>query len=102
MISFTPAAEEQLKKVIDPKEIVRVAVQGGGCAGMSYLLNLETETDDEDIIIKIDQVTVCIDPYSAEILDKTTIDFVKTLQQEGFVFNNPKSNTTCGCGMSFS
>ena len=102
MINFTTAAKEQLKKAIEPTEIVRVAVQGGGCAGMSYILNLETETDDDDIIIEIDHITVCIDPYSADILDKTTIDFVKTLQQEGFVFNNPQSNTTCGCGMSFS
>lgn len=102
MITFTPAAEEQLKKAIEPTEVVRVAVQGGGCAGMSYVLNIETEIDDEDIIVKIGHVRVCIDPYSAAILDKTSIDFVKTLQQEGFVFNNPKSNTTCGCGMSFS
>ena len=102
MITFTPAAEEQLKKAIEPTEVVRVAVQGGGCAGMSYVLNIETEIDDEDIIVNIGHVRVCIDPYSAAILDKTSIDFVKTLQQEGFVFNNPKSNTTCGCGMSFS
>jgi len=47
-------------------------------------------------------VKICIDPYSADILEETTIDFVKSLQREGFVFNNPKSNTTCGCGMSFS
>jgi len=102
MIQFTAAAETQLKTVIEPTEIVRVAVQGGGCAGMSYALNIEDEVDDEDILIEIDHVKVCIDPYSAEILNETTIDFVKSLQREGFVFNNSKSNTTCGCGMSFS
>ena len=102
MITFTPAAEEQLRTIVEPHEIVRVAVQGGGCAGMSYSLDMETEVDEEDLLINIDHVRVCVDPYSAAILDKTSIDFVKSLQREGFVFNNPKSNTTCGCGMSFS
>jgi len=102
MIEFTEAAQQHLKKVIEPTEVVRVAVQGGGCAGMSYVLNLETDVDEEDIIIEIAHVKVCIDPYSAAILDQTSIDFVKNLQREGFVFNNSKSNTTCGCGMSFS
>ena len=102
MIKFTPAAVDHLKKVIKPTEIVRVAVQGGGCAGMSYVLNMETKYDEEDILVEFEHVKICIDPYSADILEKTTLDFVKTLQQEGFVFNNPKSNTTCGCGMSFS
>jgi len=102
MIQFTEAAQKQLIEVIEPTENVRVAVQGGGCAGMSYVLNIETEVDEEDILIEIEHVKICIDPYSAEILGKTTIDFVKSLQKEGFVFNNPQSNTTCGCGMSFS
>jgi len=102
MINFTKAAEDQLKKAVEPTEIVRVAVQGGGCSGMSYVLNIETEIDDEDLIIEIEHVKICVDPYSAQILAKTTVDFIKTLQKEGFVFNNSEANTTCGCGMSFS
>jgi iron-sulfur cluster assembly accessory protein len=82
--------------------MVRVAVQGGGCSGMSYALNIETEFDEEDILLDIPGATVYIDPYSAEILRETSIDYVTTLQQEGFVFNNPAANTTCGCGSSFS
>ena len=102
MIEFTEAAQQHLKNVIDSSEIVRVAIQGGGCAGMSYALNIETELDDEDITFEFGHVRVCIDPYSANLLEETTVDFAKSLQREGFVFNNPKSNTTCGCGMSFS
>ncbi len=102
MIKFTSVAIQNMKELLEPGEVVRVAVQGGGCAGMSYALNIETEMDEEDILIEFDQVRVYIDPYSASILEETTIDFIKTLQNQGFVFNNPKSNTTCGCGMSFS
>ena len=102
MISFTQAATERLNDVIEPHENVRVAVMGGGCSGMSYSLAIDTETDEADILITLDGVSVYVDPHSAGILEETVIDYVKTLQTEGFVFNNQKANTTCGCGMSFS
>jgi|TARA_R110000824_G_scaffold77088_1_gene195108 iron-sulfur cluster assembly protein len=102
MISFTQAATERLNDVIDPHENVRVAVMGGGCSGMSYSLTIGAETDEDDILITLDSVSIYVDPHSAGILEKTVIDYVKTLQTEGFVFNNQKANTTCGCGMSFS
>ena len=102
MIKFTPSAIERFKTVVDASENVRVAVVGGGCSGLSYQLDIQDEFDDEDILINLDSVKVYIDPYSASILEDTTVDFVKRGLNEGFVFNNPKSNTTCGCGMSFS
>ena len=102
MIQFTPAAKEQLASVLSEDEKVRVAVQGGGCSGMTYVVNIESDFDEEDILLDIPGAAVYIDPYSADILRETTVDFVKTLQSEGFVFNNPRANTTCGCGSSFS
>jgi len=102
MISFTDAAKARLNEAIEPHENVRVAVMGGGCSGMSYSLTIDTDIDENDILIILEQVKVYIDPHSAVILDKTIIDYIKTLQNEGFVFNNSAANTTCGCGMSFS
>ena len=102
MISFTDAAKARLNEAIEPHENVRVAVMGGGCSGMSYSLTIDTDIDEDDVLITLEQVKVYIDPHSAVILDKTTIDYIKTLQNEGFVFNNSAANTTCGCGMSFS
>jgi len=102
MVSFTSAAIEHLKAVIEAPECVRVAVVGGGRAVKTYMMDVATESDEEDILFNFDHVQVYIDPHSADILSNTTIDFVKTLQKEGFVFNNPDSNTTCGCGLSFS
>ena len=102
MLTFTDAAKEQLASALEENEIVRVAVQGGGCSGMSYVLNIETEFDEEDILLDIPGSTVYVDPYSAEILQETSVDYVVTLQQKGFVFNNKRANTTCGCGSSFS
>ena len=102
MISFTPAAQEHLATALEENEMVRVAVQGGGCSGMNYVLNIETDRDEEDILLDIPGTMVYIDPYSADILSETTVDYVKSLQREGFVFNNPRANSTCGCGSSFS
>ena len=102
MISFTDTAKERLEEVIESHESVRVAVMGGGCSGMSYSLTIETETDEDDILITLGDLRVYVDPHSAGILEKTVIDYIKTLQKEGFVFNNPQANTTCGCGSSFS
>lgn len=103
MIQLTDKAADRLVNVLEAGEAVRIAVQGGGCSGMSYCLNIETdEPDEEDILLDISMVKVYIDPTSAGILKDTTVDYIKTLQQEGFVFNNPAANTTCGCGSSFS
>ena len=102
MLTFTDAAIKQLATALEEGEMVRVAVQGGGCSGMSYVLNIEADRDEEDILLDIPGTIVYIDPYSADILSETTVDYVKSLQREGFVFNNPAANTTCGCGSSFS
>jgi iron-sulfur cluster assembly protein len=102
MLTLTPAAIQQFKTAIDSSEMVRIGVRGGGCAGMSYSIEIETDFDEEDLIIEFDHVKIYIDPHSAGILDKTTIDYTETLYQKGFQFLNPEANTTCGCGMSFS
>lgn len=102
MITFTPAAIEELNLALEPSEGVRVAVVGGGCSGMSYVLDITFEGDEDDIELILEGVTAYVDPHSAGILANTTVDYVKTLQKKGYVFLNPDANTTCGCGSSFS
>ena len=102
MINFTDESVTHLKSVLEPGETIRVAVVGGGCSGMSYALEVETEVDEEDIRLEYTEVDIYVDPYSSEILKDTIVDYVVTLQQQGFKFMNPNANTTCGCGSSFS
>ena len=102
MIQFTDAAVDHLKGVLEEGDMVRVAVKGGGCSGMSYSLSIEEEFDEEDLLIEYGEVKVYVDPHSSFILNDTTVDYVVTLQQQGFSFMNPNANTTCGCGSSFS
>jgi iron-sulfur cluster assembly accessory protein len=102
MLSFTEKAVEYSISVLGPGESIRVGVVGGGCSGMTYALEFETEIDEEDIRLDHTGVDIYVDPNSFEILKDTTVDYVKTLQRQGFVFMNPNANTTCGCGSSFS
>ena len=102
MISFTQKALAHLKTILEAEEMVRVGVVGGGCSGMSYALNIETEIDEEDIRLDYEEANIYLDPYSSEILKDTIVDYITTLQQQGFKFMNPNANTTCGCGSSFS
>ncbi len=102
MIEFTPRAQQQLIQLELGEELVRVAVVGGGCSGFTYTLDFTQEIDEEDILLDISGVKVYIDPYSADILKNTTVDYQSSLQKYGFVFMNPDANSTCGCGSSFS
>jgi iron-sulfur cluster assembly accessory protein len=102
MLGFTEKAIEYVGTVLEPGESIRVGVVGGGCSGMTYALEFETEIDEEDIRLDYEGVDIYVDPHSSELLIDTTVDYVKTLQRQGFVFMNPNANTTCGCGSSFS
>ena len=102
MISFTQKALAHLKTILEAEAMVRVGVVGGGCSGMSYALNIETEIDEEDIRLDYEETNIYLDPYSSEILKDTIVEYVTTLQQKGFKFLNPRANTTCGCGSSFA
>ena len=87
MISFTENAEDHLKKTIVEGEIVRVAVLGGGCSGMSYAINVEdTPSDEEDLEIVIGHVKIYIDPHSAVILNHTIVDYVINLKTLPFEY----------------
>ena len=102
MIKFTPTAIEELNLALEPSEGVRVAVVGGGCSGMSYVMDIVSKGDEDDLELLLEDVKIYVDPHSAGILSNTTVDYVKTLQKKGYTFLNPDANTTCGCGSSFS
>ena len=104
-INFTEIAIKAAKDALEEGDDgIRVAVVGGGCSGYSYTLGFakEAEVDDDDIFIQLDGLKVWIDQHSASLLKGTVIDYVVTIMNMGFVFNNPNAKTTCGCGSSFS
>ena len=106
MITLTPNACKAVSRFIstatDPVAGLRIVVSGGGCAGLQYNMKLEAEKQDDDNVLVIDGLTVLIDPYSAPLIEGTTIDFVDSLSGSGFKFENPKAAKSCECGQSFA
>lgn len=86
----------------DPNLALRVAVRPGGCSGLSYEMFFDGDVGDDDVRHVYGDVTVVVDPASAEHLGGATLDYRDGLQDSGFSINNPNAERTCGCGQSFS
>jgi iron-sulfur cluster assembly protein len=81
---------------------LRLGVQGGGCSGLSYNIRFDSQPRERDRIFTFGDVRVFVDPKSFIYLHGMTLDYQETLMQQGFVFVNPNSQKSCGCGTSFS
>lgn len=105
LLTLTESAAKEIGRLIasdsESPEGVRLAVSGGGCSGLSYALDFDSEREGDHVIEK-DGVKCFVDPKSAVYLKGITLDFRDGLQGKGFVFNNPNAVRTCGCGESFS
>jgi iron-sulfur cluster assembly protein len=91
------------KEGISPEQGgLRLGVQGGGCSGLSYSVRFDTQPRERDRVFTFGDVRVFVDPKSFIYLHGMVLDYQETLMQQGFVFVNPNSTKTCGCGTSFS
>ncbi len=91
------------KEGISPEQGgLRLGVQGGGCSGLSYNIRFDTQPRERDRIFQFDDIRVFVDPISFIYLHGMILDYQETLMQQGFVFVNPNSTKSCGCGSSFS
>jgi iron-sulfur cluster assembly protein len=107
MITVTENAATQIQKLLVKQQMeqggLRVGVKAGGCSGFEYLFVWEPAPRPDDLIFEgPDGVKVWIDPRSHRLLDGTTLDYDTSLLSRGFVFENPRAKSTCGCGTSFS
>ena len=81
--------------------ILRLAVDGGGCAGFTYKFEL-AEEDEGDTIAETDGVKLVVDPVSLDLVRGSAVDFVEDLGGTSFRVTNPNAASGCGCGSSFS
>ena len=81
---------------------LRVAVQPGGCSGLRYQLFFDDRSLDGDVVKEFGSVKVVTDRMSAPYLGGATIDFVDTIEKQGFTIDNPNAGGSCACGDSFS
>jgi iron-sulfur cluster assembly protein len=82
-------------------EVLRIAIQGGGCSGFEYALGFDRGAQAGDLELEFHGVKVVVDPFSAPYLQGSTIDFLEGLQESGFKVDNPNVASACGCGHSF-
>ncbi len=105
-ITITEKAATQVAKLAGadgkPGAALRVAVQGGGCSGLTYKLTYDYDERDGDKAYEQHGVRLLIDKKSVIYLIGTELDFSDGLNGKGFTFSNPNAAKTCGCGTSFS
>jgi iron-sulfur cluster assembly accessory protein len=89
-------AERQSKPAV-----LRLAVDGGGCAGFTYKFELADQAED-DTVTETDGVRLVVDPMSLELVRGSAVDFVEDLGGAAFKVTNPNAQSGCGCGSSFS
>jgi iron-sulfur cluster assembly accessory protein len=80
---------------------LRIAVQPGGCSGLRYQLYFDEREIEGDIAAEFEGVQVVTDKMSAPYLMGATIDFVDTIEKQGFTIDNPNATGSCACGDSF-
>ena len=106
MIALTSTAADAMKSALsrapDATAGLRIMVEAGGCAGFKYMMGIETSPRDGDEIVESEGVRLYIDEQSRPLLDGMTVDFVTSIEQTGFVFDNPNAQSKCACGKSFS
>ncbi len=104
VISLTDAAAERIREVMaraeKPIAGVRVGVEKGGCAGMSYTMEYAETAQPSDEVVEDKGVRVLIDPKAVLFLLGTQMDFRVDRLSSQFVFNNPNQTSACGCGES--
>ena len=103
VIELTEGARTEVRRLMaeQAQAGLRLGIKGGGCSGLSYLLEF-TEERDGDTVVEFDDIRVFLDRKSTIYLRGVTLDHQAGLDGRGFVFQNPQASNTCGCGESFS
>ena len=100
-INFSKEAVERINQLIAKKPsgtFFRIAVKGGGCSGFKYDFSFDSKIDNDDF----KHENVVIDKSSLNMLKGSQIDFTNELIGNSFKISNPKTKSSCGCGISFS
>ena len=100
-ISFSKQAVERINQMIAKKSsgtFFRIAIKGGGCSGFKYDFSFDKKIDKNDH----KHENIVIDKSSLEMLKGSQVDFAEELIGSSFKISNPKTKSSCGCGVSFS
>jgi iron-sulfur cluster assembly protein len=107
MIKVRESAKAEVQRLLSERgagqnAFIRVGVKGGGCSGLMYDLDFDTEKKEGDKEFEDNGIKIVVDKKSYLYLIGTELDYSGGLNGKGFSFVNPNANRTCGCGESFS
>ena len=105
LISLTQSAAKRVAWIAERQNkpaILRLAVDGGGCAGFTYKFELAPQADSDDEVVETEGVKLVVDPISLDLVKGSAVDFVEDLGGAAFRVTNPNAQSGCGCGSSFS
>jgi iron-sulfur cluster assembly accessory protein len=100
-IKFTDKAIKQINHLLTQKDkgsFFRIAIKGGGCSGFQYDFSFDKSIEEDDLKFE----NILIDKASADLLKGSEVDYVSELIGDSFKISNPKTKSSCGCGVSFS
>lgn len=105
-VTLTSRAARQVRKIredegLEDELFLRVAVEGGGCAGLNYKLGFDFKNE-SDRLFESEGIEIVIDSDHLMYLDGIEIDYPDGLDARGFTFDNPNASEACGCGTSFA
>lgn len=104
-VVITETAASKVKSLLDQEGRddlnLRIAVQPGGCSGLRYQLFFDDRSLDGDVRQEVNGVGVVVDRMSVPYLGGAVIDFVDTIEKQGFTIDNPNASGSCACGDSF-
>lgn len=107
MLFVSVAAKEKIEELIKVNQysadsFIRVQVEGGGCSGLSYKMDFDTNLREDDQVFEDKGIKLVTDLRSFLYVANTTLDFSGGLNGKGFFFNNPNATRSCSCGESFA
>ena len=100
-INFSKKAVEKINQLISKKPagtFFRIAVKGGGCSGFKYDFSFDNKIDENDL----KHQNIVVDKSSLNMLKGSDVDFSEELIGNSFKISNPKTKSSCGCGISFT
>ena len=106
-LSITDEAAKRVRGVINDLGLpetagLRVGVEAGGCSGLNYDVRIAEGPESGDTTIEINDTRVFVNEYSAQYINGMIVDWISSMQESRFVFQNPNETGNCGCGTSFS
>ena len=107
-IELTEKAAHEVRRFLQEEGLtdeasgLRVSVLPGGCSGFQYGLEIAEGAEDDDMVVESEGISLFVDPFSAQYLEGTVIDWKSSFQGSGFTFENPNATGGCGCGESFA